>query len=178
MAEPVTAHTEEPAKKGQFPPFDTQTFPSQLLWLAVTFVALYLIMSRVALPRIGAILEKRRDHIARQLAEAQRLKNESEAALAAYEQALADARARAQAIANETHQRLAAESDERRKALEAELNTRIAGAEQTIATTKSAAMTNVRDIAIEAAATIIERLIGSAAPAPAVAAAVDAALKR
>ena len=178
MAERLNAHTEEPAQKGKFPPFDTQTFPSQLFWLAVTFVALYLIMARVALPRIRAILEQRREHIARQLAEAERLRHESEAALAAYEQALAEARAKAQAIASETHQRLAAQSEERRKALEAELNAKIAEAEQTIATTKSAAMVNVRDIAIEAAGTIVERLIGSAAHAPTVTAAVDAALKR
>ena len=178
MAETMNAHTEAPAQKGQFPPFDTQTFPSQLFWLAVTFVALYLIMSRVALPRIGAILEQRREHIARQLAEAEHLRHESEAALAAYEQALAEARAKAQAIASETHQRLAAQSGERRKALEAELTVKIAEAEQTIAATKSAAMVNVRDIAVEAAGTIVERLVGSAAPAQSIAAAVDAALKR
>lgn len=178
MAEAMKANTEEPAHKGPFPPFDSQTFASQLFWLAITFIALYVLMARVALPRIGAILEKRRQRIAGDLAEAQRLKNESEAALAAYEEALTEARAGAQTIASETHQRLAAEGDERRKALEAELAVKLAQAEETIAATKSAAMANVREIALEAAATIVERLIGSAPPSHAVGAAVDAALKK
>jgi F-type H+-transporting ATPase subunit b len=178
MPEETKAHTEQPGgEREPFPPFQSQNFPSQLFWLTVTFVALYLLMSRLALPRIGAILEQRRQHIADDLGEAQRLKSESESTLAAYEKALADARARAQAIAGETHQRLAAEGEERRKTLEAELNARLAEAEETIAATKADAMANVRDIAIDAAGTIIERLIGSSAPPAAVTAAVDAVLK-
>ncbi len=178
MAETTNAHTEEPGHKEPFPPFQSQTYPSQLFWLAVTFIALYLLMARVALPRIGAILEKRRQHIADDLADAQRLKADSEAALAAYEKALADARGHAQAIAAETHQKLAAEAEERRKTLEAQLHEKLAEAEKTIAATKSAAMANVRDIAIEAAGAIVERLLGSAPPKNALGSAVDEALKR
>ena len=66
-----TAHTEVPAGgQVKFPPFDKQTFPSQLFWLTLTFVALYLLMSRIALPRIDSILERRRARIAGDLAEA------------------------------------------------------------------------------------------------------------
>jgi F-type H+-transporting ATPase subunit b len=162
-----------------FPPFDKQTFPSQLLWLTLTFVALYLTMSRIALPRIGSILEQRRARISGDLAQAQRLKGESDAAIAAYEKSLADARARAQALVNESRQRQAAEAETGRKALDATLNARIAQAEQSIAQTKTAAMANVRDIATDAAAAIVERLIGMApASRDAVAAAVADALKR
>ena len=82
-----------------FPPFDSTTFASQLLWLALTFIALYLLMSRLALPRIGAILETRRQRVEGDLAEAQRLKDQSDAAIAAHEKALAEARGRAQALA-------------------------------------------------------------------------------
>jgi F-type H+-transporting ATPase subunit b len=180
MAEQLGTSTEVPSggRAHSFPPFDRQTFPSQVLWLTFTFVALYLLMSRIALPRIDSILERRRVRISGDLAEAQRLKGESDAAIAAYEKSLAEARGRAQAVANESRQRQAAEAETARKALDATLNARIAEAEIRIAATKSAAMTNVRGIATEAAAAIVERLIGTApANRDMVAAAVADALK-
>jgi F-type H+-transporting ATPase subunit b len=162
-----------------FPPFDKQTFPSQLLWLTLTFVALYLLMSRVALPRIDSILQQRRTRISGDLAEARRLKEESEAAIAAYEKALVEARGRAQTLLNESRQRQAAEAEAARKTLDATLNARIAEAERGIDAQKSAALANVRDIAIDAAAAIVERLIGMApASRDVVEAAVAEALKR
>jgi F-type H+-transporting ATPase subunit b len=86
-----TTHTEVPEGHGVFPPFDKSTFPSQLVSLSVTFVLLYVLMARVALPRIASILEERRKHAADDLAEAQRFKEQSDAAIVAHEQALADA---------------------------------------------------------------------------------------
>src|SRR4051812_38028557 len=91
----VTEHTEHTEQSGgghrDFPPFLKETFASQILWFVITFVALYLLMSRVALPRIGGILEARKGRIDGDLGEAQRLKDESDTALAAYEKSLADA---------------------------------------------------------------------------------------
>jgi F-type H+-transporting ATPase subunit b len=161
-----------------FPPFDSTTFASQLLWLVLTFVALYLLMSRIALPRVGAILENRQQRIAGDLAEAQSLKGQSDAAIAAYEKALADARGRAQALANETMQKQAAAAEAHRKELDARLNAHIAEAEKSIAGTRTAAMANVQSIATEAAAAIVERLIGTTPASQDVAAAVGDALKR
>jgi F-type H+-transporting ATPase subunit b len=129
-------------------------------------------------PSIGGIIEARATRIEGDFAEAQRMKEESEAALAAYEKSLADARNRAQAMGAEIRDKLHAEAEENRKATEARLNTQLAEAEKQIATTKSAAMANVRGIAVDAAAAIVERLIGTTPPAPAVASAVDDALKR
>ena len=177
MAETQT-HTEVPGGgKEIFPPFQKETFPSQLFWLAITFVALYVVMARIALPQIGAIFQARRERISGDLAEAQKLKSESETALAEYERALSEARGRAQGIAEETSHRLNAEAEERRKALESQLNIKLAEAERTIAATKSAAMANVHTIAAEAAAAIVERLIGAAPADAAVNAAVEDALK-
>lgn len=173
-----TAHTEVPGGGHTFPPFDKTTFPSQLFWLTVTFVALYLLMGRIALPRIGTILEKRKARVSGDLAEASRLKGESEAAVAAYEKALADARGRAQALVNEQRQRHAAEAEKERKALDATLNARIAAAENGIAGAKSAAMENLRGIATDAATAIVQRLVGVAPSSPdAVTQAVAEALK-
>jgi F-type H+-transporting ATPase subunit b len=175
----TSAHTEQPGgPKGAFPPFDKTTFASQLFWVVICFVALYLLISRIASPRIAGIFDERAKRIEGDFAEAQRDKEESEAALVAYEKALADARSRAQAIGAEIREKVHAEAEEKRKALEAKLNTQLAEAEKSIAATKSGAMANVRGIAVDAAAAIVERLVGTAPAAPAVAAAVDEALKR
>jgi F-type H+-transporting ATPase subunit b len=161
-----------------FPPFNPDTFASQLVWLVLVFGALYLLMSRVALPRIGAIMDARRQSVEGDLAEAKNLKDSSDAAIAAYEKALAEARGRAQALANETHQKFAAEAEAARKELDTTLNGRLAEAEQAIAARKTAAMTNVQDIAIETAAAIVERLTGNAPAKSDVANAVAGTLKR
>jgi len=163
---------------GGFPPFQKDTFASQMIWLALTFVALYLLMSRIALPRIGGILEDRRRHVGADLAEADRLKAQSEEAIAVYEKALADARNRAQALANETHQKHAAEAEAARHDLGAKLNARIAEAEKDIRNRRAAAMTNVHSIAADATAAIIERLIGRPPAGAEVESAVADVLKR
>ncbi len=103
MAEP-TAHTEHPAGHTAFPPFQAEHFPSQLVWLTISFVLLYVLMSKIALPRIGAIMAERSKLIGDDLAAAERLKEQSNAAHAAYEKSLADARSRAQSIASSTRE--------------------------------------------------------------------------
>lgn len=175
----TTTHTEVPSShgKGTFPPFDPATFPSQLVWLVLTFAILYVLMAKVALPRLGGIIDDRQNRISGDIAEAGRLKAESEAAVAAYEKALAEARARAQVIAAETRDKQAAEAETSRKALEEQLNAKLAEAEKTIASTKQKAMTEVRGIATDTAKSIVERLIGKAPADAAVASAVDSALK-
>jgi F-type H+-transporting ATPase subunit b len=180
IAQTTTSQEHAPASKhgGKFPPFDSSNFASQILWLALTFIALYVVMSRVALPRVGSILEDRRRRIEGDLAEAQRLKGESDAQLAAHEKALSEARTRAQTLANETRMKASAEAEARRKEVDAKLAERIAEAEKSIAASRAAAMGNVRGIAAEAASAIIERLIGSAPASQEIAAALDHALKR
>ncbi len=172
------AHTEHPAGKPQFPPFNKETFASQLVWFAIFFIALYVIISRLAIPRIGGIVEARRNRVEGDLAEANRLKDQSDTALKSYEKSLADARGRAQALANETRDKLNANAEQARRKLETELNARLAKAEETIATTKTAAMANVQGIAIDTATAIVLRLIGTAPSGSAVEAAVADVLKR
>jgi len=171
VAEP-TAHTEEPAGHHAFPPFQAEHFPSQLVWLTISFVLLYVLMSKLALPRIGAILAERSRVIRDDLAAAERLKEQSDAAHAAYDKALADARARAQALANATREQQAHEAEATQKRLEAQLHERLAAAEQSIATSRTAAMSNVRTIAADTASAIVERLIGTTPTAQDVAAAL------
>jgi F-type H+-transporting ATPase subunit b len=175
MAEGTSSHTE--ADGGSFPPFDPDTFPSQLVSLVIAFVALYLIVSRIALPRVGGVIDARQNKIEGDLSAAQKFKDESDAALKAYEAELASARSRAQAISNETRERLNAQSEAERKTLEGRLTEKLATAEKTIAATRASAMSNVRSIAADAAATIVQRLTGIAPDGKSVETAVDASLK-
>jgi F-type H+-transporting ATPase subunit b len=177
MAEP-TAHTEAPAGKHAFPPFESQHFPSQLLWLTLSFLLLYALMSRIALPRIGAIFAERSKRIGDDLMAAERFKERSDAANAAYLKSLADARGRAQAIANETRAQQATAAEALNKRLEAQLHEKLQAAEQSIAATRTSAMGNVGSIATETAAAIVERLIGIAPSPQDVAAAIGDVSKR
>jgi len=178
MAENTSAHTEVPSGgHGQFPPFRRDTIASQLFWFVITFVALYVMVAKLGLPRIGGILEARHGRIAADLAAANRLKEGADAAMAAYEKALAEARTRAQLIASETRDQLSAETEKTRKALEQRLNAKQVEAEKTIAATKTKALESVRGIALDAAATIVARLTGVSPAEAAVADAVDNVLK-
>jgi F-type H+-transporting ATPase subunit b len=184
MAGNTSAHTEVPGGHdggghgGSFPPFNSSTYASQLVWLALTFILLYVLMARVALPRIAAIFSARQARIADDLADAARFKGDADAAIAAYEKELAEARGRAQVMASETREKLFAETEVARHAVEDRLATKLAEAERAIMATKSAAMANVRGIAVDAAAAIVHRLTGVAVPETTAAQAVDAVLKR
>jgi F-type H+-transporting ATPase subunit b len=176
-AKGTTAHTEANADKHEFPPFQRDTFASQLVSLLIAFVALYLIVSRIALPRVGGVIDARANTIEGDLADAQKLKDQSDGALKAYESELAAARSRAQAIGAETREKLNAASEAERKSLEEKLSVKLADAEKTIASTRGAAMSNVRGIAADAAAAIVQRLTGVQPDAQSVNSAVDASLK-
>jgi F-type H+-transporting ATPase subunit b len=176
-AKGTTSHTEADAHGRSFPPFQKDTFPSQLVSLLIAFAALYMIVKRIALPRVGSLLDARHDAIEGDLAEAQRLKEASGAALKAYETELAAARSRAQAIGNETREKLNAASEAERKKLEQRLSLKLAEAEKTIAATRQSAMSNVRGIAADAASAIVQRLTGVVPDGKSVDSAVDASLK-
>src|SRR5580704_11605520 len=172
-AKGTTAHTEAGGGKPPFPPFEKNTFASQLVSLVIAFVALYLIVSKIALPRVGGVLDARQNTIDGDLAQAQKLKDDSAGALKAYESELATARSRAQAISTETREKLNAASEAKRKTLEEQLAVKLADAEKTIASTREAAMSNVRGIATDAAAAIVQRLTGIAPDGTLVVQAVD-----
>ena len=174
----AAAHTgADGGHKAPFPPFQKDTFASQLVSLLIAFVALYLIVSRLALPRVGKTIDDRQNAIESDLAAAQKLKDESDSALKAYESELAAARARAQAISAETRDKLNAQSEAERKALESRLAIKLADAEKTIAATRESAMSNVRGIAADAASTIVQQLTGMLPDGKAVDSAVNASLK-
>jgi F-type H+-transporting ATPase subunit b len=155
------------------PQLDVETFPSQLFWLAVAFIVLYILMSWIGLPRLSAAIEARRRRREDDLARAAQLKTEAEAANAAFQRTMAEARAQAQMAIKETTDRLAAEAAERQRALAAALAEQIDEAERRITATKQQALSEVRGIAVDVGRSVVEKLTGSAPSDARLAAAVD-----
>jgi F-type H+-transporting ATPase subunit b len=155
----TTATTEHAAKPGM-PQLDTATWPSQLFWLAVTFIALYMVISRIAIPRVGGAIAKRQSTIDGDLAAAQKLKAEAQAAVEAYEQALAAARDRANALALESRNRMGEEAAAERAKLDQALTARVQEAETRIAASRSKALADVQSMAADIARDIASELTG------------------
>ena len=167
---PVLAYADEP--RGM-PQLNIPDFAPQLVWLAITFIALYAIMAWVGLPRIGAAIDMRRNRIDGDLARATQVKAEAEAVLAAYQKGLAEARVQAQATLKATHDRFAAEAAERQRELSGRLAEQIAAAEARIAEMKNQALAEVRGIAVDVGRSVVEKLTGAAPDEGRMAAAVE-----
>ena len=150
----------EASKAEGLPQLDPNHFLPQLFWLVLSFIALFFVMSRIALPRVGDVIDERRDRIKRDLDAAGRLKDETDKALSDYEKALADARSYASGIAKETRQRLAAETDTERQRVDAQLAVKLQNAESRIAETKSKAVSAIGEIATDTARAVVTKLIG------------------
>jgi F-type H+-transporting ATPase subunit b len=177
MATPAPAtHAEVGHEAGHanFPPFDSSTFPSQLLWFALIFGGMYYYLSKRYLPAVGGVIEGRRARIAKDIDEATELQRKADAAAAEHEKALAAARANAQSTAQAARDKISAETDLKRKAIEDDLSAKLGEAERRIAANRTAAMANVAGIARDATGAIVERLIGRSPDAAKVNAAVDA----
>jgi len=168
---------EEATASGAFPPFDPATFASQILWLVITFGVFYMIMSRVIIPRLAGILEVRHDRISRDLDETERLKNEADAAHAAYEHELAEAKKNAHSIAFEATEKAKAEASAAREKVEAELAEKMAEAEARIAGIKAKAMAEVGTIANDTTSEIVKELIGGKLTKAEITKAVTASVK-
>jgi len=165
------------AKPG-LPQLDTTTFASQLFWLVISFVVLYLVISRVAAPKIGGVIQDRANRIKGDLDTAAQAKRDSEAAMAGYEKALADARARGLKTSDELRNTVQAEINAKNDAAAKQLAADTAKAEARIAEMRKAAMAKVGDVARETAADIVTKLTGEAANSNDIDTAIGNALKR
>jgi F-type H+-transporting ATPase subunit b len=179
MAAGTTATTEVPAKHegAGFPPFKVETFPSQIFWLAVTFAFLFVVLWRVAGPRIAGTIATRRGRITDDLAVAQSNRTGAEAADAQYRTALAGARARAQSLADANRKATNEALERNRGAAAARAHEDIAQAEARIATARDAAKTHVVKAAEDAAIEIVAHLTGDRVSPDDAAAAVRATTK-
>ncbi len=159
------------------PQLDVATFPSQLAWMAVTFIALLIVMTWVGLPRVGSILAERRKHIDDDLDRAARMKEEAETVIAAYQKALAEARDEAQATLRATVERMNAASAERLKKLADALAAETSAAERRIAEAREAALAGLREVAVDVARAAAAKVTGSELDPARARAAVDAVLR-
>lgn len=158
------------------PQLNFQDFGPQIFWLALTFIILYLLMSRVAMPRIGNILDERNGRIEADLAAARTLREETDKAIADYEKALAEARARAQQIGREAREEMAAEVNRQRADVDRQINEKMADAEKSITTLKTSALGHTDEIATELTEDLVARLLGRKVDRDSVAGAVQEAL--
>jgi F-type H+-transporting ATPase subunit b len=162
--------------ESNFPPFDPVNFLPELIWLALTFGALYIAMAKIALPRVHTILQARAHKISADIEDANKFRARSEEAAAAHEKLVNDGRSQALALAQQTHAKLLSETESKRAALESDLGARLAESEAQIVQMKARAMSNVETIASEAASAIVQRITGRPADGAAIARAF-AALK-
>ncbi|MFN0194250.1 MAG: F0F1 ATP synthase subunit B' [Aestuariivirga sp.] len=139
------------APKAGMPQLDTTTWVPQLFWLAVTFIALYMVVSRIVIPKTGGVIAKRKATVEGDLAAAQALKADSDKAVEAYEQSLAAARAKASGIAQENRNALGSEIDGERAKLDAALSAKAAEADKRISAAKSKALSSVKGVAADIA---------------------------
>lgn len=165
------------AEAAGMPQLDFGTFPNQIFWLVVALVAIYFILTKVALPRIAGILADRQGTITNDIATAEELKLKAEAAEASYQQALADARAESIRINNEARAAVQAELDEAIAKADAEIAERTAESEKRIAEIRESAAENVEIVARDATAAIVAAL-GQQPDDAQVAEAVSAQIKR
>ena len=142
------------------PQLDPAVWPTQLFWLAITFIACYLIVWRVALPRIADVLEARQRKLDDDLKKATALKEEAEAILEDYEKMRADAQASAHQELQATHDALKAEAERETEALAAKLNAQTEEAEARIAAAKADALASLEGTVSEVVVAATEKLIG------------------
>ena len=155
------------------PQMEFADYAPQLIWLAITFITLYVLMARVALPRIADVLEQRQLRMANDLEQAESLRDEATKALEAYEATMAEARSKAHEIALEARNQIAEEAEKRRAAVEAELDERTAKEEERIAKAIAEVEGNVRDVAITTAQAASQKLLGEEISADALSRAVE-----
>ncbi|OZB14182.1 MAG: ATP F0F1 synthase subunit B' [Rhodobacterales bacterium 34-62-10] len=158
------------------PQLDFSTFGNQIFWLLITLVVIYMILSRVALPRISAVLAERQGTITNDIAAAENLKAKAIEAEAAYNKALADARTEANSIIAEAKAEIQADLDRAIATADAQIAAKTAEGEKAIAEIRASALENVTEVARDTAAEIVAAM-GGKADAGSVTAAVTARMK-
>jgi F-type H+-transporting ATPase subunit b len=172
---PLTATTAPPpGSEGGFPPFKTESYPSQIFWLVITFVLLFVFVWKVVVPRIGGMIITRKRRIAEELAKAEEDRREAEATWTTYQNAIIEARQQARSLIEETRTHVRADVERAEKAADSQADDAIAQAEARLTQLRAQAREQIRRAAQDAAQSIVSRLIGETVSPDEAAAAVDA----
>lgn len=173
----ATSHAADAAASAPgMPQLDFSNWGNQIFWLMITLVAIYFVLSRIALPRIAAVLAERQGTITNDIAAAEGLKAKAVDAEEAYNKALADARAQAQAIVAEAKAEIQVELDAATAKADAEIAAKSAESEKAIAEIRAGAMAAVKEVASDTANEIVSAL-GGKSDDKAINAAVDTRIK-
>jgi F-type H+-transporting ATPase subunit b len=162
-AERVAVSKKAPAEAEEnvgFPQLNAKTYPSQVFWLFVSFVLLYALMSKIALPRVGEVLDTRRSHRENDLKRAEQLQEEATKVKAAYEAAIAKAQAEAQDAQRAAEQDASEKIAEKNAEFAEKARKRVAAAEQNIARAKEEALSSLADISADVAAEMANKVAG------------------
>jgi F-type H+-transporting ATPase subunit b len=175
-AETVGACVNEHGNAIGLPQLCGEWIPNQIFWLLVTLVVIYLVLSKIALPRISAVLADRKSTITNDLAAAEELKQKAVAAEKAYQDALTSARTEAAKIVAQAKAEIQKDLDAATAKADAEIAAKAAESEKSIAEIRDGAAAAVSEVAKDVAAELVAAL-GQGADAKTVSAAVTARLK-
>jgi F-type H+-transporting ATPase subunit b len=172
---PLTAGTATPpGSEGGFPPFKTESYPSQIFWLAITFVLLLTFVRTVVVPRIGGTISARKRRIAEELAKAEEDRREAEATWSTYQNAIVEARQRARTLIEDTRTHVRADVERAEKKADSQADEAVALAEARLTALRAQTREQIRRAAQDAAQSIVFRLIGETVSPEEAAAAVAA----
>ncbi|MFC4347497.1 F0F1 ATP synthase subunit B' [Kordiimonas lipolytica] len=171
------AHTEVAHEEaGGLPQLNFATYEEQVVWLFLTFIVLFVIVSRLVLPRVTKVLEEREERIANDLDTAERLRKDADDVREAYEEASAKARKQAQDTILKAKEKIQADIAKAQAELEETLAAKAAEAEARISKAREEALAGVGDVASDVAADLVAKLAGIEGDDAAVSGAVKSAL--
>ena len=142
------------------PQLDPTTFVPQLFWLMVTFVLLYLVMWKIAIPRISDVLQDRQKRIDSDLEKAEELKKEAQSVREAYEKLVTNASNKAQETIRAAREKVAADALAQHASLTEKITDQTSAAENRISAAKNQALADIRTVAVEATQLAASKLIG------------------
>jgi len=177
MADKVEGAAQAAESAPGMPQLDFSTFPNQIFWLVVTLIVLYLVLSRVALPRIATVLSERHGAIQRDLDKAEEMKRSAIEAENTYKQALADARVKANDIVNEAKAEIQKDLDKAIAKADLEIAAKAAESEKAISAIKDSAVQSVEEVANITANNIVDAILPEAADTKKIKVAVATRLK-
>ena len=161
------------AESGGMPQLNPEFWISQIFWLTLTFGILYLILSKLILPKISANLETRKSQILENIEAAEKQREDSEMKLKEYEEIISKSKLEAKTIFNQAREKALKDIIAKKEVLEGQIDEEISKAEEEIKTLRNGAPDKINKIAIETSSELIQKLIGAEVNNSSISAIVD-----
>ena len=161
------------AESGGMPQLNPEFWISQIFWLTLAFGILYLVLSKLILPKISANLETRKSQILENIEAAEKQREDSEMKLKEYEEIISKSKLEAKTIFNQARERALKDINAKKEVLESQIDEEISKAEEEIKTLRNGAPDKINKIAIETSSELIQKLIGAEVNNSSISAIVD-----